>query len=148
MFLPEIGAATSQIFSLLVTGFWIWMLVDCVRNNTLRHKWGWFIFILFMHVVGAAVYFFTRGPWPKIYQWAQWTPPTYQAPRPTPKPTPTRETYPTYEQGYQAQAQHYDPAPRPQEQWNEQPSSSASPLQPQYEEPQIAYPEEPPLQQH
>jgi hypothetical protein len=142
----DIGPGISQIFSLLSTLFMIWMLIDCLRNSNLRNKWFWFLFILFTHIVGATVYFFTRGPWPKVYRWAQQTPPVYQPPSSTPQPM--REIYPTYEQGYQAQKQEPYPEHKFAEQDYEQPPYSAPPLQPQYEEPQIAYPEEPPLQQH
>jgi hypothetical protein len=141
----DFGPGISHIFSLLSTLFMIWMLIDCIRNTTLRHKWVWFMFILFTNIVGATVYFFTRGPWPKVHRWAQQTPPVYQPPPPAPRPA--REIYPTYEQGYQAQKQEQYPERTFSEQDYEQPSYSAPPLQPQYEEPQIAYPEEPPLQQ-
>jgi hypothetical protein len=143
MFFLDIGPDASQIFGLLTTLFWVWMLVDCIRNNRLTHKGLWVLFILFTHGLGALVYFFTRGPWLWIYRWAQQTPPFYQA---SPAPKQVQETYPSYEQGYQAQEQQ--PVRRFEEQVYEQPSYSVSPLQPQYEEPQIAYPEEPPIQQH
>ena len=148
MLFLDIWPDASQIFGLLTTLFWVWMLIDCIRNNRLTHKGLWVLFILFTHGLGALVYFFTRGPWLRIYQWAQRPAPIYQAPPPAPKPA--RESFPSYEQGYQGQAQteHQDPAPRFEEQLYKQPSYSPSSLQPQYEEPQIAYPEEPPLQQH
>lgn len=147
MYIPALGPDASHILWLLATAFIVWMLIDCVRNDRLTHKLPWFLFILFMHPIGALVYFFTKGPWLRIYQWAQRTPPIYQAPPPAPKPV--RETYPSYEQGYQAQPQQLsDPVHRFQEPESEQPSYSEPPLQPQYEVPQIAYPEEPPLQQY
>ncbi len=141
----DFGQGISQIFSVLTTLFMIWMLIDCVRNTTLRHKWIWFLFILFTNFVGALVYFFARGPWPKVYRWSQQTTPIYQPPPPAPKPR--QEIYPTYMQGYQAQRQEQPSGSRFAEQEYEQPLYSAPALQPQYEEPQIAYPEEPPLQQ-
>ena len=44
------------------TGFWIWMLVDCVTKepdggNT---KICWTLIIVFTHVVGALIYYFAR----------------------------------------------------------------------------------------
>ena len=142
----EFGPGISQIFSLLTTLFMIWMLIDCIRNPSLRHKWIWFMFIFFTNIVGATVYFFTRGPWPKVYRWSRQAPPIYQPQPPTARPV--REIYPSYERGYQPQAQEQRSGRRLEEQEYEQPSYSAPPLQPQYEEPQIGYPEEPPLQQH
>jgi phospholipase D-like protein len=138
MFLPHTG---PHIFSLLLVIFWVWMLIDCIRNTTLRHKVLWVLFILFTHALGAFVYFFARGPWQKVYQSSQRPAPIYQPPPPVPQPIP--ETYAEYEQGYQAQQEH--PAPTSQA---EQPWYSPPALQPQYEEPQVAYPEEPPPQQY
>ncbi len=148
MLFLDIWPDASQIFGLLTTLFWVWMLIDCIRNNRLTHKGLWVLFILFTHGLGALVYFFTRGPWLWIYQWAQRPAPIYQSPPPAPKPA--RESFPSYEQGYQSQAQteHQDPVRSFGEQQYKQPSYSPSSLQPQYEEPQITYPEEPPLQQH
>jgi hypothetical protein len=49
---------------LLASVFWIWMLVDCVRNPALQdvQKILWFLIILCLHLLGALVYFFcARG---------------------------------------------------------------------------------------
>lgn len=45
---------------LLVTAFWLWMLIDCLSNTSLRgtQKVLWLLFILFTHILGAIVYFF------------------------------------------------------------------------------------------
>ncbi len=141
MLMPFIGYDISHIFSILTTIFWIWMLIHCARNSTLRHKAWWILFILFLHSIGAIVYFFARGPWPKVRNYlSRLGTPTYQAP---PAPKVTRETFSSYEQGYPAQ----QPELVPTFQENEQPIYTPSSLQPQYEEPQVTYPEEPPLQQ-
>jgi len=140
MLIPFMGPDISHIVSILTTIFWIWMLIHCARNSTLRHKAWWILFILFLHSIGAIVYFFARGPWPKVWNYlSRLGTPTYQAP---PAPKVTQETYPLYEQGYQEQ----QPEPVPTFQENEQPVYTPSSLQPQYEEPQVTYPEEPPLQ--
>ena len=142
--IPFMGPDFPPIFSMLMTIFWVWMLIDCARNNTLRNKVGWIIFIFFTQIVGAVIYFFVRGPWTRVkkYYWMQTPSPTYQAPpvyQAPPASQPVQETYATYEQGYQAQ-----PAPAFQE--NEQPYYTPSSLQPQYEQPEISYPEPPQVQ--
>jgi len=40
--------------------FWIWMLVDCLTNNSLRgtDKLVWLLVIFFLHFVGALIYYF------------------------------------------------------------------------------------------
>ena len=54
------------VFSLgvLVTIFWIWMLVDCATKETSQgnDKLIWILIILFTHFLGAALYFFVRRP--------------------------------------------------------------------------------------
>lgn len=42
----------------LGTLFWLWMLFDCVRNEPDRGVW--LIIIIFLHALGAALYFFVR----------------------------------------------------------------------------------------
>lgn len=47
---------------LLLTAFWIWMLVDCIRNEP-PGKTGrliWIVFIAATHWIGATAYFFFR----------------------------------------------------------------------------------------
>ncbi|MDJ0701987.1 MAG: tetratricopeptide repeat protein [Leptolyngbyaceae cyanobacterium MO_188.B28] len=43
---------------LLATGFWIWMIYDCVQNERDRHIWLWLL--IFLHGIGAAIYFVAR----------------------------------------------------------------------------------------
>jgi len=145
MLIPFMGPGFPPIFSILTTIFWLWMLIHCARNNTLRNKVWWILFIIFLQPIGGIVYFFARGPWPRVkkYLWAQRPSPTYQAPpvyQAPPASKPRQETYNAYEQGYQAQQ-----APAAQE--NEQPYYTPSSLQPQYEQPEVPYPE-PPQQQY
>src|SRR6266700_3763916 len=128
MLIPFMGPGFPPIFSILTTIFWLWIL-----------------FIIFLQPIGGIVYFFVRGPWPRVKKYLQsWgpsptyqTPPFYQAP---PASKPRQETYNAYEQGYQAQQ-----APATQE--NEQPYYTPSSLQPQYELPEIPYPEPPQMHQ-
>jgi hypothetical protein len=145
MFIPEFMDGFPPILSMLMTIFWVWMLIHCARNNTLRNKIWWILFIIFLQPFGGIVYFFVRGPWLKVkkYLWTQASSPIYQAPpvyQAPPAPQPRQETYTAYEQGYQAQ-----PAPAFQE--NEQLYYTPSSLQPQYEQPEIPYPEPPQVQQ-
>ncbi len=49
---------------LLPTVFWLWMLVDCGLNTSLRgfHKFLWLLLIFFTHILGAIAYFFIERP--------------------------------------------------------------------------------------
>jgi len=44
--------------------FWVWMLVDSIQNRGLREgeKIGWVLAIIFLHLVGAPLYFFFGRP--------------------------------------------------------------------------------------
>ena len=46
--------------ALLCFAFWIWMLVDCVKNEGLRdgEKVAWVLVIALTHFLGALIYFF------------------------------------------------------------------------------------------
>jgi hypothetical protein len=45
--------------AILCCVFWIWMLVDCIRNERLsgNERLAWALVIFFLHVVGALIYF-------------------------------------------------------------------------------------------
>ncbi|MAG52458.1 MAG: hypothetical protein CMH62_00675 [Nanoarchaeota archaeon] len=47
-------------FYIILTIFWVWMLVDCLKRNFKKdnEKLIWVIVLLFAHVIGAAIYFF------------------------------------------------------------------------------------------
>lgn len=49
---------------LLGTIFWIWMLIDCAvkEKGPGNDKLVWILIILFMHFLGALLYFFARRP--------------------------------------------------------------------------------------
>ena len=60
VFSPQIFAFVIQILSLLGVAFWIWMLIDCLRNNALEGstKTIWLLIILFFQpMIGALVYY-------------------------------------------------------------------------------------------
>ena len=50
------------IILLLISVFWLWMLVDCSLNKSLKgtQKVLWFLFILFTHIIGAILYALIR----------------------------------------------------------------------------------------
>jgi len=52
------------LFALTATGFWIWMLIDCVSNEPSEgnDKIIWILIIIFTHGLGALIYFFVRRP--------------------------------------------------------------------------------------
>ncbi len=52
------------ILSLLLTAFWIWMLVDCAINepNDGNEKVVWIIVIVLTQALGALLYFLIRRP--------------------------------------------------------------------------------------
>ena len=118
------------LFTLLLfaTAFWIWMLVDCLLNKSLRDTQQvlWFLLILFTHIPGAIVYFFigrvkkymVNQPYQRVF---------VQGSQP-------RQPY---SQGYQAQQASSQEGIRP-----------VPPVQPpyeeQYEQPRATYPELPP----
>ncbi len=61
--LPELACIT--VFLPLVLGgtaFWIWMLVDCLKNEPSgsNDKLIWVLVILFGHFLGAVIYYFVR----------------------------------------------------------------------------------------
>jgi cytochrome c oxidase assembly factor CtaG len=53
-------------FGLAIAGlvFWIWVLVDCATKEPAsgNDKLIWILVILFLHLLGAAIYYFVRRP--------------------------------------------------------------------------------------
>ena len=47
---------------ILGTSFWVWMLIDCTKNEPSEgnDKLIWVIIIVFTHLLGAAIYYFTK----------------------------------------------------------------------------------------
>jgi hypothetical protein len=52
-------AAIAFLLAIVTTVFWIWMLIDCLMNPRLQstEKLVWVLVILFLHVLGAIIYF-------------------------------------------------------------------------------------------
>ena len=50
------------LISLAGLAFWIWMIVDCARNETSEgsQKVIWILVILLANLLGALIYFFVR----------------------------------------------------------------------------------------
>ena len=46
------------LFGLLATVFWVWMLVDCIKNTRLsdNERVVWVLVIIFLYVLGAFIY--------------------------------------------------------------------------------------------
>ncbi len=59
-----IGGIIGTIFWIVTSIFWLWMLVDCITNASLRgvEKIIWLLVVIFLHFLGALLYFFiARG---------------------------------------------------------------------------------------
>ncbi len=50
------------VFSIVSTGFWIWMIVDCANNEPSdgNNQIMWIIIIVALHWLGALIYFLAR----------------------------------------------------------------------------------------
>jgi len=48
----------------LVFAFWLWMLIHAITNNGLSgtERVVWVLVIIFLHVLGALIYFFVGRP--------------------------------------------------------------------------------------
>jgi Phospholipase_D-nuclease N-terminal len=62
--LPVLLVALVFGFAAFVFVFWIWMLVEAIRNQGLSdgEKVGWVLAIVFLHALGALLYFFIGHP--------------------------------------------------------------------------------------
>ena len=55
------GWGIPEFLVLLTTIFWIWMLIDAAMNERdTTDKVVWVLIVLFLHFIGAAVYYFAR----------------------------------------------------------------------------------------
>lgn len=54
----------SSLISIACTAFWIWMLVDCLINESSNgnEKLVWTLLIVLLPFVGSAIYFLVRRP--------------------------------------------------------------------------------------
>ncbi|HEX7735855.1 MAG TPA: PLD nuclease N-terminal domain-containing protein [Ktedonobacteraceae bacterium] len=60
----ELVACLFGLIAIFGTVFWIWMIVDCARNepDNSNDKIVWILVIVLTHLVGALIYFFVRRP--------------------------------------------------------------------------------------
>jgi Phospholipase_D-nuclease N-terminal len=65
------GAVVGLFFVLILVAagvaafaFWIWMLIHAITNKGLTdgEKIAWVLIVLFLHVLGALIYFFVGRP--------------------------------------------------------------------------------------
>ena len=135
VFLPPLLVLVIPL-GLCAAGLWIWMLVDCLNNKNLSgsQRCCWAMFILFAHLIGAIVYYFTeRSPHttPRV--------PVYSTPAGSHREPMQPEEYRSYQEGYPIQPFHRDertsPDPAPLE---------LRPVESQtlYEDMQVPYPGE------
>lgn len=52
------------VIGLIIFAFWIWMLIDAIQNRglTAGEKVGWVLAVVFLHFLGALLYFFIGRP--------------------------------------------------------------------------------------
>ena len=52
------------VIGLIIFAFWIWMLIDAIQNGGLTdgEKVGWVLAVMFLHFLGALLYFFIGRP--------------------------------------------------------------------------------------
>ncbi|HBR92698.1 MAG TPA: hypothetical protein DEA90_00860 [Opitutae bacterium] len=55
---------TFMVFGLCALAFWLWMLVDCLKNEDSKgnDKILWTLVIILTNWIGALIYFFVRRP--------------------------------------------------------------------------------------
>ena len=58
--LAGIGYAEMLILGLPLLIFWLWMLVDCLKNQAMQgtDKIAWVLVIVFLNWLGALIYYF------------------------------------------------------------------------------------------
>lgn len=54
----------SFVIGILATIFWIWMLIDCLKNEPSigNDKIIWALVIIFLNGIGALIYYLIRRP--------------------------------------------------------------------------------------
>ncbi len=56
--------AFGVVISLLITVFWLWMLIDCIKNEPDEGNTRviWAVVIILLGGLGAIIYYFARRP--------------------------------------------------------------------------------------
>ncbi len=57
-YLSDPAALLTSPLALIMTAFWLWMLIHCIRNDPERNVWLWVLIIV--PPIGTLVYFFAR----------------------------------------------------------------------------------------
>ncbi|HLI08972.1 MAG TPA: PLD nuclease N-terminal domain-containing protein [Ktedonobacteraceae bacterium] len=150
--------------SLLITAFWVWMLIDCLFNPRVRSggKLCWSLFILFTQAFGAICYFivhcYKRNPLEAFpyylsrikatfQSWgftpsSSYTPPSRSQPQQPRRPQPSPHSpYTDYTQGYKAQNPAHPARPMPSEQSAAYQPYEPQSAEPEYEQTMASYPE-------
>ena len=62
--LGVLGFLVMGVIVLAAFAFWIWMLIHAITNKGLRdtEKLIWVLVVLFLHFIGALIYFFVGRP--------------------------------------------------------------------------------------
>lgn len=62
--LPLLLMGLAFVVAILAFVFWIWMLVDCATKEPSQgnEKVVWILVIVFLHGLGALIYYFARRP--------------------------------------------------------------------------------------
>jgi hypothetical protein len=58
--MPGLGEFIVIMLILSMTVVWVWMLLDCVRNENERDKVVWILVIVLAGILGALIYLFAR----------------------------------------------------------------------------------------
>lgn len=63
-FIPLILIVVIPLLALASLGFWLWMLIDCIKNepSTGNDKIIWVVVILVLQFLGALLYLIIRRP--------------------------------------------------------------------------------------
>lgn len=61
---PMVCMLVFLFFVMVASGFWVWMLVDCLTKESSQgnDKLAWAAAIFFLHGLGAILYYFVRRP--------------------------------------------------------------------------------------
>ncbi len=63
-FLGLLGLVIGGVITIAIFAFWIWMLIHAITNKGLTdtEKIVWVLVIIFVHFIGALIYFFVGRP--------------------------------------------------------------------------------------
>jgi len=47
----------SVFLGIFIVGFWLWMLIDCLKRKKFEDKLVWIIVLLLLNILGAILYY-------------------------------------------------------------------------------------------